>query len=70
MAASAELTFLQESDLDQIYTLPLHTASAEAAVTEIWRFEVWCFLSFFVKPGALALVFFSSFSFRIVSAIK
>ena len=61
MAAVAELKFLQESDLDQIYTL---------LKNQLWRFEVWCFLSFFVKPGALALVFFSSFSFRIISAIE
>ena len=34
---------------------------------EILRFEVWCFLSFFVKPGASSLVFFFLL-FRFVSS--
>ena len=37
---------------------------------EILWFEVWCFLSFVVMTGTLAFGFFSSFYFRIVSAIK
>merc|ERR1712015_508453 len=48
MAAAAELTFLQESDLDQ-------------TVTEIWRFEVWCFLSFFRQTWRLGFSFFLFF---------
>ena len=46
--------------------LDLHTVKKSALVTEIWRFEVWCFLSFFVKPGPSALVF--SLLFRFISS--
>ena len=57
----------------EIWTRSTHSKnfrSAAALVTEISQFEVWCCLFFFAVTGALTFIFFSSFSFRIVSAIE